>query len=54
MINTGVDEIQLYFGDDYVVNDQITIKQPLLGDIIACGEAAYFSMVHTLTAIPSD
>lgn len=54
MINTGVDEIQLYFGDDYVVNDQITIKQPLLGDIIACGEAAYFSTVHTLTAIPSD
>lgn len=54
MINTGVDEIQLYFGDDYVVNDQITIRQPLLGDIIACGEAAYFSMVHTLTAIPSD
>lgn len=54
MINTGVDEIQLYFGDDYVVNDQITIRQPLLGDIIACGEATYFSTVHTLTAIPSD
>ena len=54
MINTGVDEIQLYFGDDYVVNDQITIKQPLLGDIIACGEAAYFSTVHSLCAIPSD
>lgn len=54
MINSGVDEIQLYFGDDYIVNDQITIKQPRIGDIIAFGEAAYFSMIHTLTAIPSD
>lgn len=54
MINSGVDEIQLYFGDDYIINDQIIINQPRIGDIIACGEAAYFSMVHTLTAIPSD
>lgn len=54
MINLDVDELQLYFGDDYIVNDKITIKQPCIGDIITCGEAAYFSMVHTLTAIPSD
>ena len=49
-----VDELQLYFGDDYIINDYITISQPTIGDIIKYGEASYFSTVHTLTAIPSD
>ena len=54
MIGLDVDELQLYFGDDYVINDYITITQPTIADIIAYGEAQYFSIVHTFTAIPSD
>lgn len=54
MINLDIDELQLYFGDDYVINDYIRIKQPSIGEIINYGEASYFSTVHTLTAIPSD
>lgn len=54
MINLDVDDLQLYFGDDYVINNYITIVQPTIGDIIEYGEASYFSTVHTLTAIPSD
>lgn len=54
MINLDVDELQLYFGDDYVINDYIKITQPLIGSVVDYGEAQYFSMVHTLTAIPSD
>jgi hypothetical protein len=54
MISLDVDELQLYFGDDYIINDDIKIKQPLIGDVISYGEAEYFSMVHTFTAIPSD
>ena len=54
MINLDVDELQLYFGDDYVINDYIKITQPLVGGVVDYGEAQYFSMVHTLTAIPSD
>ena len=54
MINIDVDELQLYFGDDYVINDYIKITQPLIGGVVDYGEAGYFSMVHTLTAIPSD
>jgi hypothetical protein len=54
MTNFEVDDLLLYFGDDYVINDQIRIKQPTMGDLINYGEAAYFSMVHTITAIPSD
>ena len=54
MINLDVDELQLYFGDDYVINDHIKITQPSIGSVVDYGEAKYFSMVHTLTAIPSD
>lgn len=53
MINLEVDELMLYFGDDYVINDKIKIHQPLVGEIINC-ERDYFSMVHSITAIPSD
>lgn len=54
MINLDVDELQLYFGDDYVINDYISITQPRIGQVVDYGESQYFSMVHTLTAIPSD
>jgi hypothetical protein len=53
MINLEVDELMLYFGDDYIINDKIKIHQPLVGEIINC-ERDYFSMVHSITAIPSD
>lgn len=49
-----VDQLQLYFGDDYVINDKLKIKQPTIGEIADFGEARYFSAVHTLCAIPSD
>lgn len=48
------DELKMYFGEDYVVNDKIIIKQPKIGEIIKFGEREYFSMIHTLTCIPSD
>ena len=54
MISLDVDELQLYFGDDFVINEHIKIRQPSIGDVISYGEAEYFSMVHTFTAIPSD
>lgn len=54
MINLDVDELQLYFGDDYVINDYIKIIQPTIGKVVDYGEASYFSTVHTITAIPSD
>lgn len=54
MTNLDVDELQLYFGDDYIINEHIRIHQPLVGEVVDYGEAQYFSMVHTITAIPSD
>ena len=54
MIDFDVESLFLYFGDDYVINEKIRLHQPTIGQIVDYGEAPYFSMVHTLTAIPSD
>lgn len=49
-----VDELALYFGDPYKINDYITITLPKIGELVKYGERQYFSMIQTLTAIPSD
>ena len=49
-----VDELALYFGDPYVVNDYITITIPKIGEVVKYGERQYYSMVQTITAIPSE
>lgn len=50
----NVDELQMYFGEPFKINDKITIYQPSIGDVVAFGERQYYSMIHTLTCIPSD
>lgn len=54
MTDFDVESLFLYFGDDYVINNQIKLMQPTIGQVVDYGEASYFSMIHTLTAIPSD
>ena len=54
MASLDVDELQLYFGEEYQINDLIKIHQPTIGEVVNYGEASYFSTVHTITAIPSD
>lgn len=54
MTSLEIDELQLYFGDDYVINDYITISQPSIGQVVDYGESSYFSTIYTLVAIPSD
>lgn len=49
-----VDKLSLYRGNDYKINNNITIHQPTLGEICEFGEERYYSVIHTLTAIPSD
>ena len=49
-----MDSLQLYLGEQYVINDNIIIKQPKIGELANYGERDYYSMVHTLTAIPSS
>lgn len=49
-----VDELSLYFGEPYVINDYITITIPKIGEVVKYGERQYYSMVQTITAIPSE
>ena len=49
-----IDELSLYFGDPYIVNDYITITIPKIGDVVAYGERKYYSMIQTISAIPSE
>ena len=49
-----VDDLQLYFGEDYVINDKISIHQPTIGEIMKIGEQEYYATIHTICAIPSD
>ena len=50
----AVDELKIYRGADYVINDKITIHQPTLGEIEEFGESLYFSSVYSITATPTD
>jgi len=49
-----IDELQMYFGEPFHINDKITIYIPTIGDIVEFGERKYYGMIHTLTCIPSD
>lgn len=49
-----IDELKVYFGEDFKINDHVIIRQPTVGEILQAGELAYFGMVNALTAVPSD
>lgn len=49
-----IDELQLFRGRDYKINDYITIHQPTLNEICDYGEKRYWNIVSTLTATPAD
>lgn len=48
------DELSMFFGYDYVVNDKIKIKQPKIREIVEFGEEKYFNFIYTICSIPSD
>lgn len=49
-----IDELQLYVGRDYKINNYIKMHIPRVGEIVDYGEREYYSMIYSLTAIPSD
>ncbi len=54
MTSIEADELKLYIGDDYVINDKIKVIQPTIRQIAEFGERDFFSTLHTLCAISSD
>ena len=49
-----IDELQVFRGKDFIVNDYLTIQQRTLDDICDFGEKKYFGYVSTFCATPSD
>lgn len=49
-----VDKLRLYFGDDIVINDNIKLSQPTIGEIVEFGEKHFYYVLSLLTCIPSD
>lgn len=53
-LSSETEELKLYFGDPYVINNFITVLSPTIGQIVDYGERKYFTMVHTLCCTPQD
>lgn len=46
------DKLALYFGEPYYIpyeGGQIEVLQPMIGDILACGEKKFYSALHVFT-----
>lgn len=54
MTSIEADELKLYIGDDYIINDKIKVLQPTIKQIAEFGEREFFSVLHTICAISSD
>ncbi len=48
------DELTLYRGNDFHINEYITIHQPTLKEICEYGEKEYYNMVYTLCSVGAD
>ncbi len=44
------DLLRLYFGEDYIVNDKIKIRQPTIQDVINMGERQFYSTIAPFTS----
>ncbi len=53
-ISDKFDELKIYGGNSYSVNDVISIRQPTLKEIREYGEKKYFHMVHSLCSVGAD
>lgn len=50
----NVDELVLYRGNDFRINEYITVHQPTLEEICEYGEKEYYNMVYTLCSVGAD
>lgn len=48
------DDLKLYRGNEYVVNENISIRQPTIGEICDYNEIKYFQMVRVLCYVGAD
>lgn len=49
-----IDEVTLWMGEPYVINDKIKVLQPNLRQVLEFGERQYFSVIQTLCSTSSN
>ena len=50
-----IDELKIYNGNDYIINEKIKIKQPTLDEICNYyGEKKYYNLVQTICSVGAD
>lgn len=49
-----IDEVTLWMGEPYVINDKIKVFQPNLRQVLEFGERQYFSVIQTLCSTSSN
>jgi hypothetical protein len=49
-----IDEVTLWMGEPYVINDKIKVLQPNMRQVLEFGERQYFSVVQTLCSTSSN
>ena len=49
-----IDQLKLFRGEGYKINDKILIRQPTLEEIVNFGEQRYFGLVRTICSTPAD
>ena len=49
-----IDDLTVWMGEPYVINEKISVLQPNLRDILSFGERQYFNIVQTLCSTSSN
>ena len=51
---TGIDDLQVFIGKPYRINNYISIKQPTIGQIVEFGESKYWNIIMSIVSTPTD
>lgn len=54
LLLSGSEELRIYRGKDFIINEHIVLHIPTLGEIADFGEDEYFSTVQQFTSSPFD
>ena len=49
-----IDQLKLFRGEGFQINDKIVIRQPTLDEIVGYGEQKYFGLVRSICSTPAD
>lgn len=49
-----IDQLKVFRGEGYQINQKIKIRQPTLEEIVDFGEQRYFGLVRTICSTPAD